>query len=546
MSAARPEEGSEIALLNGVVHRIPGDPQPAAAIGIRAGRVLRVGSNDEVREALSGAGATVIDLAGHCILPAFIESHTHFHRGAVLQHLYLDFEELRPARVADVLDAVGRRASDRPAGDWIQGDGLSNMRLAEQRLPNRRELDAVAPRNPVLLRGIGKHVVAANSLALAAAGIDAATPDPAGGRIERDDAGQPTGILHERAKLRLDTSASDTVVPSPSREDRLAAVRAGVDQLHRLGIGTIHEMVRMPQEADDLAALHAADDLGVKARLYYRVHESPISLDWLEQLGIRRGLGDDRLRIVGVKVSVDGFCIFGNAAVYEPYLDQPQNCGIMRIEPDRLNDLVRRANAQGLNVAIHAVGPRAADLALDAFEAAGPMRAGPHRLEHAYLDMTEERLHRIARLGLAWSTQPGFLSSYTREWAALFAPQRIRGFMPLGRATELGVPLLLNSDFPCSPADPLTGIRAAVEQRTGPDGRPVETISLAQAWRSFTCEPGRTINEPQAGRLEEGSPADLISLHRDPFAPDAELGDTTVCATLVDGAFVYDREGFHA
>ncbi len=281
-------------------------------------------------------------------------------------------------------------AGARPTSRQARGSRVIRLTaapLAEGRLPNRVELDRVAAGHPVVLRGIGKHVVAANSAALAAAGIDRRTPDPPGGRIERDTDGQPTGILHERAKLRLDTSHPETVVPAPTPDERHRALRAGFADLHRLGITTIHEMVRLPEEAADFASVRAAGELGVRTRLFYRIHESPITLEHLTTLGIRRGLGDDWLRILGVKISVDGWCIFRNAAVYEPYCDEPDNTGLLRIEPQELSRLTVAANRSGLGIAIHAVGVRAVDAALDAFEAAGPALAGPYRLEHGHLDI---------------------------------------------------------------------------------------------------------------------------------------------------------------
>lgn len=530
-------------LINGIV-RAEADGRPAAeALALGAGRILRCGSSADLLED-ADASATIVDLDGRTVLPAFVDSHTHFHRGAVLRHLYLDFAELRPGTVDEVLSAVETRAATTGEGGWIEGDSLSPMKLAERRLPSRRELDAVAPDHPVLLRGIGKHVVAANGRALALAGITRDTTDPPGGRIERDDEGEPTGILHERAKLRLDTSAPDSVVPAPARADRLSAIRRAVPDLHRQGIATIHEMVRLPMEADDLAALHASDELPIRVRLYYRVHESPLSLDWLIGLGIREGLGDDWFRIAGVKISVDGFCIFRNAAVYEAYEDEPDNCGLMRIGPEELASLVEAANRQGLNIAVHAVGARAVDAALDAFAAAGPVVAGPHRIEHAYLDVDDTRLERMKQLGLAWSTQPGFIPAYRSEWGAIFDDARRRRIMPLGSGAAMGVPLLLNSDYPCSPMDPLTMIRVATGDDV--DGAAIEAhqaIGLDEAWRAATIAPAAIIGDRLAGPLRPGNLADLVILDGDPFAHNANLEAVQVSSTLIEGEVVFDRAG---
>lgn len=528
-------------LAGGHVYATVDAPAAAGAVAVSGSDVVYVGSLEGARAALPGAEVT--DLEGRTIAPAFIDSHTHFHRASVLHSLYLDFESLAPAAIDDVLRQVAARASTLPQGAWVQGDSISAAQLREARLPHRRELDAVAPRHPVLIRGIGKHVVAANSLALQAAGIDRETPDPDGGRIERDDDGEPTGILHERAKLRLDASAADTVVPRPSPEQRRAALRTGMERMHRLGVSTIHEMVRQPEEVGDWAALHAEGELRLRVRPYYRVHESVIELAWLTAMGIRSGWGDDWLRVGGVKISVDGWCIFRNAAVYEPYLDDPENVGIMRIEIDRLKQLVQEADDAGLRVAVHAVGARAVDAALDAFDAARPWRSGPHRLEHAHLDVDEPRLRRIAELGLSLSVQPAFLAAYLDDWRMGLPQERIEAIMPLADAMQRDIALLVNSDVPSGPLGPLDAIRAAVERGTGADRMGTDqALSLTQAWRAHTTTPAEVTGESRVGRIEAGSLADMVIFEGDPI--NAQQVPSRVDATIVGGDVVYDPHGW--
>ena len=533
----------ELVLLNGRIYRTVDGPI-TEALAVHGGTIVATGQTAELRQ-LDGPRTTVIDLAGRTVLPSFVDSHTHFHRAAILRQLFLDFETLGPTSVADVVARVAERAADLPPGTWIQGDSLTAARLAEGRLPDRRELDAAAPLHPVVLRGIGKHVVATNSAALAAAGIDRETLDPAGGRIERDRDGEPTGILHERAKLRLDTSDPRTVVPRLSEADRRRALRAGFGDLHRLGISTIHEMVRLPEEADDFAALRAEGELTVRTRLFYRIHESPIALDHLATLGIRRGLGDDWLRILGVKISIDGWCIFRNAAVYEPYLHDAGNTGLLRIEPDDLTRLTAAANRQGLGIALHAVGARAVDAALDALEAAGAASAGPYRLEHGHLDLGNRQLRRMRELGLVWSVQPGFLGAYRRDWESALDPDRVQRILPLRRAETLGIPIIHNSDVPSGPQAPLDAIRSAVTRVA--DGRTIgagEGVSIRSAWRGWTTLPSSASGESRVGPLDVGRAADLVVFNGDPLECSIEdLAALAVVATMIDGRFVHGADG---
>ncbi len=343
--------------------------------------------------------------------------------------------------------------------------------------------------------------MAANSRRWRRRASTATTADPPGGRMERDADGEPTGILHETRQAAPGPVAADTVVPAPTAPSAWPPCGPAYRELHAAGIATIHEIVRLPEEADDHAALRAAGELGVRIRLFYRVHESPLSLDWLSGLGIRRGLGDDWLRILGVKVSIDGFCIFRNAAVHEPYRNEPDNPGLLRIDDDDPRRPRRaRGQRQGLQVAIHAVGPRAVDLALDAFERAGPPAAGPYRLEHAYLDIDEARLVRARELGVVWSVQPAFLDAYRREWADAFEPDRIDRIMPLRRGADLGLRIQLNSDFPCAPFDPSTAIRLAVDPAAvtaaGPATR--QGLTVAEAWRAYTTTPAEVAGTSRA------------------------------------------------
>jgi predicted amidohydrolase YtcJ len=538
---------AEVILRNGRVHAEVAERPDGTAIAIADGRVIAVGSDAEI-VALAGPRTEIRNLAGQAVLPAFIDSHTHLHRAAMVRRLSLDFAALAPATLGEVLGHVAARAALVPDDGWVQGDSLTATGLAEGRLPDRHQLDAAGGGRPVVLRGIGKHVIAASSAALAAAGIDGATADPPGGRIERDADGAPTGILHERAKLRLDSSDPATVVPSPGRAERLDALRAVFADVHALGITTIHEMIRLPDEADDLASLHAAGDLPLRVRLWYRVHETSIRLEHLAALGIRRGFGGDRFRVLGVKVSVDGWCIFRNAAVEEPYCDEPGNTGLLRIDPAELTELTVNANRRGLGVALHAVGPRAVDVALNAFAAAGPASAGPYRLEHGHVDMDEARLRRMRDLDVAWSVQPGLLPAYRRDWEAAFGAPRMDRFMPLAMAADLGIPTLHNSDVPSGPQAPIAAIRAAVTRDAG--GTPIgadQAVPLELAWRGWTTIPAWSAGEVDLGTLRRGSPADIIVVARDPFVGTIDEGSTpAVVATMMGGRFVHGADGLEA
>jgi predicted amidohydrolase YtcJ len=273
------------------------------------------------------------------------------------------------------------------------------------------------------------------------------------------------------------------------------------------------------------------------------VWESPITLEQLIHVGIRRGWGDEWLRVAGIKVSVDGWCIFRNAAVHEPYRDEPDNLGLLRIEPPELGRIVVAADRAGLGVAVHAVGARAVDAALDAFAAAWPARSAPHRIEHAHLDLDAERIDRIRALGLVLSAQPAFLAAYDADWRAALDAARLARMMPLASAARAGIPLLINSDMPSGPAGPLATIAAAVRRRDAVPGDADEALTLEEAWAAHSTRGAEVTHEPHLGRLEPGSRADLIVLGEDPFHDGADI-PASVAATFVDGRIVHDTLGW--
>lgn len=205
---------TEMILANGRVRTLEKAAGVDEAVVISGGRIVAVGTTDEIRATLPGA--KTLDLDGGTVLPGITDSHMHFKRASGFLALYIDFESAEPTSIEDITREVGSRVLVEPPGKWIQGDGLEPGRLVEERFPTRQELDRVAANNPVVLRSVGRHVVAANSLALERAGIDATTADPPGGRIERDANGEPTGVLHEEAKLRLDANRADSAIPPDS------------------------------------------------------------------------------------------------------------------------------------------------------------------------------------------------------------------------------------------------------------------------------------------------------------------------------------------
>lgn len=267
-----------------------------ASIGGTIVAVAPVGSQDDA----IGPHTAKVDTGNSYAYPGFVDSHTHTKRAALIGTTFLDCGAGAVSSLTEILDMVAARSAELPQGEWLQGDNLNPSYLREGRFPDRYELDAAGSGRPVILRASGRHVVNASSSALAA-GIDAGTDDPLGGRIERDEHGEPTGVLHERAKLRLDVTQPNTLVPTVSVDVRLEGLRTTLRRFHGYGTTTIHEIPRNPDELSDYLRLRAAGDLSMRVVFYVRGWEAATRLEFLTGLGLRSDFGDDRLRIGGVK-----------------------------------------------------------------------------------------------------------------------------------------------------------------------------------------------------------------------------------------------------
>ena len=499
---------------------------------------------------LVGPRTAKVDLSGRVVYPGFVDSHTHLKRASLIGTAFLDCGAPDVRSIGDVLAGVSGRAAGLGPDEWIQGDNLNPLTLDEGRFPTKGELDEASGGRPVILRGVGRHVVVANSAALAAASIDASTLDVQGGHIERDADKEPTGVLHERAKFGLDTTQADTVVPPPSDAVRLDGLRDALQLFHRRGVTTLHEIPRARDEIGDYLALRERGDLTMRVAFYIRGWESSTKLEHMTSLGLRSGFGDDWLMIAGVKFSVDGSAMYANAAVHEPYPGTDDARGLVRIDAEQLSAYIGECREAGLRVAVHAIGDRALDIALDAYEQAPPVTPGKSfgedRIEHASVAPGPERLTRMARLGLTLSQQPAFIESSGSSLAHVFQDEHLEGFFPVAGARDCGVPVILNSDYPNAPADPFMTLRCAVTRRSS-EGQVVgeaEAVDLASAFYMMTEAPARAIGrEHRSGRLEEGMLADFFATDEDFMAgPADELDQVPVRMTVVGGSPVYEGD----
>lgn len=541
-------QAADLVVLNGVVRTLDGDDTVSQALAVQHGRIIGVGTTTEIA-ALAGDETTTIDARGRTVIPGFIDGHVHFNTAAVEDAHVVNLLALEPGSLADVLSLIRAEAEAVPVGTWIRVDNLNPDLWETFELPTRRVLDEVAPRHPVAVYTIGFHVGMANSLALAVGGITGATADPPGGLIERDASGEPNGILHERGKLRLDPRRLDTVLPRFDMAVRKAALRSHFRYLLERGVTSIHDMVVDPEEIRAYQELRWAGELPVRVQLLVRGVESQIDTDQLLAIGLQTRFGDEWLRFGGVKLSIDGVCVAKNAAMYQPYPGEPDNCGIIRIQQDELDEQVLRCHTSGVRVVIHAIGPRAVDMALEAIEealAAHPASDHRHRIEHAYLPASPDQRRRMARLGVIVSTQPAFLHGLGDGWRRIWGEDALRGVLPLRSMLDAGVKVMGSTDYPCVPADPLLGLSAATTRTTnrGAVLDPSEAIGIDEALRlQTTAAAFGAFEEHTKGSLEVGKLGDFAILSADPLtvAP-GEIQGIRVDMTVVGGNIAFMRQ----
>ncbi len=536
-SAVLPTASPDLILYNGAFHTQWSEAPQATAVAMGCGRFLAVG-DDEIRD-LAGAGTREMDLGGCLVLPGLIDAHFHY-RDWALSRRRLSFVDARSLQ--ELLQRVAEAAQGKPAGEWIVGQGWNETRWPDPQQPTRDDLDEVAPRHPVLVWRSDLHMAVANSLALRQAGIDADTPAPPQGRIDRDASGRPTGVVRELA-----INLVREVIPEPSEERVMAAMKEGFTALHHLGLTGVHDH-RSMGGADGPPAFRAYQRLQsageLKLRLWMGIPGE--RLDEALAIGLRPGFGDDRLRVGHAKLFADGSQGARTAWMLEPYEDTG-GVGMPLTPMDEVAEAVRKADRGGLAVAVHAIGDRTNRELVGLFEEVAGERTGgvPHRIEHAQV-MRPVDVERLARLDVFASVQPIHLTDDIALSEVSLGPRGCFCY-PFRDMLDAGVPLAFGSDAPVADPNPLWGIHAAVTRQrrdATPQGGwyPEQRLSVAEAVYGFTMGPALVSGqEAELGSIAPSKLADLVVLDRDLFAIDPmEIHEARVAMTIFDGDVVYE------
>src|SRR6185436_5910833 len=491
----------------------------------------------EIR-ALAGPGARVVELRGRSLLPGFVDSHCHLASLGMAQ-ASIDCKAGGMQSIRALQEAVRARAASQAPGTWIRGRGYDQSRLAEKRHPTRLDWDVVAPELPVIFTRTCGHIASVNGRALALAGITDATPDPSGGRYDREG-GKNLGVAYETAQTPLQVAAL------PSRDDFRTALLRADDAYIKAGGTSTHDAGGLVGPAFVPAQeLHAAGKLRIRIYAFATVNSRQHPLMGLLGTGVHTGLGDARLKLGAFKVMTDGSSSGPTAATREPYTSNCHDHGILYWEQADLDDLIGRAHRQGFQCTVHAVGDRAIEQTLNAMQRAqqeAPRSGLRHRIEHCGICPPDLRA-RVHAQRILPIMQPAFFWEFGDGYIANYGQHRADTMFPARSLIEAGVPVAGSSDAPVTHYAPLFGIEQALTRATmdgdvcGPD----ERLDLATAIRMHTLHGAHAaFEEREKGSLEPGKLADLVLLGEDlTRVPTHRLRHVETAMTVVGGEIVY-------
>jgi predicted amidohydrolase YtcJ len=550
---------ADMVLLNGKVITVDKAFSVKQAVAVRNGKIVSVGTTGTVKR-LVGPNTKVIDLQGRVLLPGINDAHSHVNSlGSSRPPLAVELGFPAVKSIADAVAATEAKVKTVPAGKWIRGGGWNPAFLEEckadpKRQPTRWDLDKVSPDNPVMFTDFSFHNAWVNSKALEMAKITKDTPNPPGGIIERDEKGEPTGILRENASFMLEAS-----LPPLTKEERKGALLGGMKEMNRYGItsytqpifGAYEEEAAVYQELCKNGEMTAR----VTAMLGFGSNFKDLKAN-IDKWVAPRGLDSDWLQFPQAKVFADGIPPTKTAWMWEPYAGGGVGSLTIAADSDQakygnLLEMIAYAHKKGWQIGIHATGDRAISSVLDGYQAA--QRAYPKRKDMRHYIIHSEFINaadikRSARLGVISCMQPFIAQLGADGSAGLVGPERAAREWPFKSVVTSGAKLTFSSDAPIIPCDWRKGMQAAV-LREGFSGNvvgPKERVSRKEAIQAYTINGAyQDHKERVKGSIEVGKLADFCILDKDIMTVEAhEIGNVPVVATIAGGRVVYEAEGF--
>jgi len=518
-------------------------PARAQAIAVRDGRIVAVGSDAEILK-LKGSQTKVVDLGGHFVMPGFNDAHVHLASGG--------FEKMNAnltgtKSLQEMQHRIGLKVNSAEPGVWIIGRGWDHTMWLGQTLPTRQDLDLITNGHPAIFVRVDGHIAIANTAALQAAGVSGKTQAPQGGKIDLDAKGEPTGILREGAQELVFTK-----VPSPTQAQHREAAELALANASRWGVTSA-------QDNSSWNDFLVYEDLERDGKLTVRISEWLTFGDPVSELIEHRAhhpASDPMLHTTMLKGYMDGSLGSGTAALLAPYAHDPKNSGLPQYQQEALNKMaVERVDA-GFQLGFHAIGDRAAQMALDAFavaEASPKAHAAAgatsprdfrFRIEHDQV-IAPSQFVQYKKLGVIASVQPSHLLT-DMNWAEdRIGPERAKTSYPWKQFLDAGVPLAFGTDYPVEPITPFRGIYAAVTRQNEAGTKqyyPEQKLTIEQALASYTTGSAYAeFAEKEKGTLAPGMLADFVVLDRDlTKVSPPQILKTEVLRTVVGGKTVFE------
>jgi predicted amidohydrolase YtcJ len=530
---------ADLALLNGKVITVDEVNSVAEAVAIKHGWILRVGTDDDVREVID-SGTEVHNLDGKTVLPGLIDSHMH--PGGSWGAYLIRGVECGPEfnSVDEMLERVRLKVKETASGNWILGYSLDDVKMG--RYPSRQELDEVSPSNPLYIQRRDGHNGVANSLALELAGITKDTPDPHHGKIERDEDGEATGLLRESAKDLV-----YHIMPPYTEDEFYRGLQIVYDECLSLGLTSIHASMVSPTEFRAMQKLKRQGKLSVRTAVHLSGRDEGM-VESAIAMGIQTPFGDNWLKITEAEWVFDTSTSGRTAAYYEPYVGEPDNTGILLYDQVDIEKRVWETHSAGIRVGLDGVGDRGIDRALDAIEKAlhrQPRENHRHRIEHCcYVTPSIQR--RLKELEVIDASATGFLHDLGDAYKSNRGEEAMRYMWPHRSLIDMGIKSPGHSDASiCSP-NPWLGIYSMVTRKTssGDVLYEPEGVSPTEAIRAYSIDGAYAAwEEDLKGSVEVGKLADLVVLDRDPLEIlHDDLRNVQTLMTIVNGVIAYTRE----
>ena len=518
----------------------------AEAMALRGDRIQAVGKAVDIQK-LKGPQTQVVDLSGHFVMPGFNDAHLHLADGGFTK---LSVDMTGAKSLEEFRTRLQKKVDEAKAGDWITGAGWDETLWPVKVTPSRWDLDEVSNGHPVFLVRIDGHIAVANTRALQLGSVTLATRDPQGGHIDRNENGEPTGILRETAQ-----GAVTQVIPKPTHEMRRQGIELALADLAEHGVTSAQD------GSPNWENFQIYEELEKEGKLTARIYEWLPFEDSVEELKRKRDSHpqtDLMLRTGMLKGFMDGSLGSHTAAMLEPYADDPKNSGLPRYEAAKLNDMTKERVLAGFQIGFHAIGDKGVQMALDAFSGAEKAAREAHvkaanggddfrlRIEHAQI-LASAQFTQFKQLKVIASMQPSHVLSDMRWAQDRLGPKRAATSYAWLAFLNKGVGLAFGTDYPVEPVNPFRGLYAAVTRKSE-NGKqeyvPEQRITIDQAITAYSSGSAfAEFQEKEKGKLTPGMLADFIVLDRDVTAVSPEkLLATKVLRTVVGGKTVFEAK----